>query len=182
MTFKNTTLAALMAMSVAASAQAQDNKTKSEEDSGVYAVIGGTLYTTEHYGIEGKVGYDFNKYFGVEAQGSFGLNTDSDRLSDSPTSATARQKVDYSIGAFGVARLPLTEKLDIFARAGLHNTQSSGEINNFNMTNLDQTETSYAVGGGAQFDFNQKNGVRAEYTYLGGFDGGTVSLGYVRKF
>ena len=185
MTFKQITLAALIVISVTESAQAQDADTqgiKTEDNQGLYAVGGGILYNSEHYGIEAKLGYNFNTYFGVEAQGSISLNTDSTRLSDSPTSATLRQKVDYSIGAFGVARLPLTKKFNVFARAGVHNTQTSSDINNALMTNLDETETNYAVGGGAQFNFDQKNGVRAEYTYLGGLGGGTASLGYVRKF
>ena len=118
----------------------------------------------------------------MEAQGSLGLNTDTNRLFDSPTSATARQKSIIASGPLASQDCLLTEKFDIFARAGGHNTQVSGDINNFNMTNLDQTEKNYAVDAGAQFDFNQKSGVRAEYTYYGGFNGGTVSLGYVPKF
>jgi len=50
------------------------------------------------------------------------------------------------------------------------------------MTDFNETKTSYAVGAGAQYNFDEKNGVRVDYTFLGGFNGGTASLGYVRKF
>lgn len=178
------TIAALTVMSCANIVQAQDapvenNQTK---DNGIYGALGGVIFNPDLYGVEAKLGYDFNKYFGVEAQGSVGLNTDSDRLFDSPNSASFSQKVDYSMGVFAVGRLPLNKQFEVFARVGLHNTKTSETINNALMSDFGETETNFAVGGGAQYNFDEKNGVRAEYTYLGGLGGGTVSLGYVRKF
>lgn len=184
MTILKTILAALMAISLAGFAQAQD--------SGAYVALGASNYVTDPIGtsgtdlfaVEAKVGYNFNKYFGVEAQGSIGLNTDSQSVGDS----TFNRNIDYSVGAFAVARLPLSKKFDLFARGGVHNTQVGFSLDNpptidgelFTLSS--QSDTDFAVGAGAQFNFDKKNAIRADYTYLGGIEAETLSLGYVRKF
>ena len=182
MTFLKTTIAALIATSSAGYAQAQD--------SGAYGGLGVSAYVTnpdgafdaELFAAEAKVGYNFNKYFGVEAQGSLGLNTDSVPLGP----ITVRRKVDYSVAGFAVARLPVTEKFQVFARGGIHNTQVSvdslNDIDDATITSFNRTETSFAVGTGAQYNFDKKNAIRADYTYFDGTNAETLSLGYIRKF
>lgn len=98
--------------------------------------------------------------------------------------ATLRNKVDYSVAAFGIARLPVTQKFDIFARAGLHNTQAAAVFNNNdNEINIGtDTETGVAFGAGGQYNFDKRNGVRLDYTYFDDTTAETLSLGYVRKF
>ncbi len=180
MTFFKTTLAALVATSSVGYAQAQD--------SGAYVGLGVSAYVTnpdsangaELFATEAKLGYNFNKYFGVEAQGSVGLNTDSIQLG--PT-FTVKRKVDYSLGGFAVARLPVSEKFEIFARGGIHNTQVDIDaIDDGTTTRVTDTETGFAIGAGAQFNFDKKNAIRADYTYLDGTNAETLSLGYIRKF
>lgn len=122
----------------------------------------------------------------MEAQGSIGLNTDSLELG--PT--TIDRKVDYSVAGFAVARLPVTERFQLFARGGVHNTQVGidvmGDVIDGVVTDTTTrqsiTETGFAGGVGAQFNFDKKNAIRADYTYLDGTNGETLSLGYVRKF
>ena len=184
-------VAALAATSFAGIAQAQDGQNK---DSGAYVAIGASVYVTDPsptfnvdlFTADLKLGYNFNKNFGVEAQGSVGLNTDSfDVLfnEDDPETASLENRVDYSVAAFGVARLPLTEQFSVFARGGVHNTQVSRElITSDEVFDTSQTKTGIAVGAGAQFNVDERNGIRADYTYLDGTNGGTLSLGYVRKF
>lgn len=192
MTFLKTTIAALVATSSAGYAQAQD--------SGAYGGLGVSAYVTnpdnairtELFAVEAKLGYNFNKYFGVEGQGSVGLNTDSRQavLSFTGPPTTFRTKVDYSVGAFAVARLPITKRFEVFARGGVHNTQVGvdvidGPINvttDSPVTSLSETETGFAFGAGTQFNFDKKNAIRADYTYLDGTNAETLSLGYVRKF
>jgi len=184
MTLLKTTIAALAATAYAGYAQAQD--------SGAYVGLGGAAYVTEPVGatgtdlfsVEAKVGYNFNTYFGVEAQGSLGLNTDSEPFG----TGTLNRKLDYSVGAFAVARLPVSEKFDLFARGGIHNTQVGLEVENppqidgvpFSAASI--SETGFAVGAGVQYNFNKKNAIRADYTYLDGIDAETLSIGYIRKF
>lgn len=165
---------AISACSVSAQAQ----------DSGAYAGLGVISYEADPdlSGLEARLGYNFNKYFGVEAQGSLGTNRESETFDISSESVTVDVKVDYSAAAFVVARLPLGKKFEVFARGGLHNTQASVEIDDGSIPDFNKTETSFAVGGGAQYNFNRKHAIRFGYTYLDGIDADTVSLGYVRKF
>ena len=180
MTFLKTTIATLVATSSAGYAQAQD--------SGAYGGLGVSAYVTnpdsafgaDLFTTEAKLGYNFNKYFGVEAQGSIGLTTDSVQLG--PT-ATVERKVDYSLGGFAVARLPVSEKFEVIARGGIHNTQVGIDaVVDGTTTRVTDTETGFAIGAGAQFNFDKKNAIRADYTYLEGTNGETLSLGYIRKF
>ena len=172
MKFTKIALITLVISAYSVSAQAQD--------SGAYANLGVILYDDDPdlSGIEAKLGYSFNKYFGVEAQGSIGTNRESDTID----SVTVDAKVDYSLAAFAVARLPLGKKFEVFARGGLHNTQASVEIEDGSIPDFDLTETGLAVGGGVQYNFNKKHAIRYEYTYLDDIDANTYTLSYVRKF
>jgi len=155
------------------SAQAQDNS--------IYANLGVISYDEDLPGIEAKLGYNFNKYFGIETQGSIGINRD-DRFSTPPESLPIGLKVNYNVAAFAVVRYPLFKKFEVFARGGVSNTQLSIEVGDDSTLDLDQTETGIALGGGAQYIFDRKNGIRFEYTRLDEVDADTVSLAYVRKF
>ena len=152
------------------------------QDGGAYGEIGVIAYDEDLSGLEAKLGYSFNKYFGVEAQGSIGTNRESEIVSIPPDLITVGAKIDYSVAAFGVARLPLSKKFQLFVRGGLHNTQLNVEIENSLNPGFNQTETGFAVGGGVQYNFDSKNGIRLEYTYLDEIDADTSSLAYVRKF
>lgn len=172
MTFTKFTLITLALSACSISAQAQD--------SGTYANLGVILYEEDPdlSGLEAKLGYSFNKYFGVEAQGFIGTNRESETID----SVTVDAKVDYSLAAFAVARLPLSKKFEVFARGGLHNTQTSIEIEDGSIPDFNVTETGFAVGGGVQYNFNKKHAIRYEYTYLDDIDANTYTLSYVRKF
>jgi len=183
----------ILAGAIASTAYGQNNDLGDAEgngdDSGAYAALGTTYFgTIDTIGVDAKLGYEFNKYFGVEAQGTLGLSTNSTRLSSSPSSATLSEDVDYSVGAFAVGRLPLSEKFELFARGGIHYTEGDAEINNVFNTMFDRSGVGLAVGAGVQYNFNSKDGIRAEYTYrdqdrdsdLSELE--TITLGYVRKF
>lgn len=166
--------AALMMTTFAGTAYAQD--------SGAYGALGVTTYEFDNYGVDAKLGYNFNRYFGVEAQGVIGVTTDSYPTYDSPDAATVKSKVKHTVGAFAVARLPLSEQFEVFGRAGIHNTRRNIQINNALSSNYNIDGTSFALGGGLQYKLSEKSALRAEYTYLDKVGGDTVSLGFVRKF
>lgn len=157
-------VATIAALTITGAASAQDSNT--------YGAIGVTSYDFDYYGLDGKVGYNFTENFGVEGQGVLGLT--------SKTEAGVDVKVDYTIGAFATARMPLNDQFDVFVRAGYHSTSVSAEANGISAST---TASGYALGGGAQFNLDATNGIRAEYTVLddnGGLDTFTVS--YVRNF
>ena len=181
MTFTKIAFISLAVSACSMSVQAQDSGAN-DDLSGAYGELGVIAYDDDLSGIEAKLGYNFNKYFGVEAQGSLGTNRESETFSFPPDFVTVGVKVDYSVAAFAVARLPLSKNFQIFARGGLHNTQVSAEIEDNVIPNFNETATGFAVGGGVQYNFDKKNGIRLEYTYLDGVDADTSSLAYVRKF
>lgn len=171
--------------SLSAAAFAQDQAGNPTQDSGLYGAIGATTYDFENYGADAKLGYNFNKYLGVEAQGTLGLTDHGSPLCDRPECATATEKNEYTVGAFAVARIPLSEQFDIFARAGVHNTKYNVKINNALRSDYDVKETGFAGGGGVQYKLDSKNAIRAEYTYLDYNEegwAGTATVAYVRKF
>jgi len=166
----NLLIAATALTGLASAAHAQDN--------GAYVGIGAATYEFDTIGIDGKIGYNFNDYFGVEGQGILGLSSETETIGTDEITG----KIDYTIGAFAVARLPLSEKLDVFARGGYHQTGISLEGLG---QSVDGDVDGFAAGGGIQYNLDEKSGIRAEYTYLDSgvaFNLDTFSVSYVRKF
>ena len=138
---------AISTFSVAASAQ----------DSGAYINVGIDTLNFEAYGIGGKVGYDLMDYVAVEVQGSVGVVDEKDTIG----SITAKAGYDYIAGAFSVLKLPLSENFQPFVRTGYYFTElSASAAGQSQSVSFD----GFAVGGGAQFMWDSKNGIRAEYT------------------
>jgi outer membrane immunogenic protein len=176
--------AALAILPVAGAAQAQETPA-----SGVYASAGYTFLspTGERDADIGALtvrgGYQINPYVGVEAEGAFGV--DDGRFA---TGAGARGSygLDYSIGAYGVARYPVTDRLDVFARAGVVHARFNGKATIANTTvRFDDKNEWLAGGAGVQFNIDPKNAIRAEYTRLednNDLDIDTFGVSFVRKF
>ncbi len=142
-----------------------------------YVNVGVDSLEFDAYGIGGKVGYQFADYFGVEAQGSVGIIDDEQTIG----AVTADVGYDYLLGGFAVATLPLEDGFELLGRVGYYYTELSAE--GAGVTVTDDAD-GFAAGVGAQFMWDDANGIRADYTYLDGNGGhaDSVSLAYVRKF
>lgn len=180
MKFLNATLTAVTLSAFAATAQAQDE--------GAYINVGIDAVEFDAYNIGGKLGYNFNETFGVEAQGSFGIIDDKEEF----FGTEIKSGVDSSFGAFGVVRFPVSDEIELFGRAGYHFTKFgfSGEGES-----ITADTDGFALGVGGQYFFSEADGIRVEYSY---FDIGSVesdgdefeadgggdifSVSYVRKF
>ena len=172
MKFIKSALAATSISALAMSAQAQD--------SGAYVNLGVQTLEFDTYNILGRVGYNFNEYFGVEAEGSIGIfGEEEDGIEiDSP----------YSLGGFAVAQFPLTQKFDIFGRVGYSIVNLEVGVEDFG--EVDENVDGVGFGGGIEYSFNDSNGVRLGYTYqtLSDFDdievgnASVFDISYVRKF
>ena len=185
MKFTFIAIASIAMGSYSAAAYAQDQPDQTSKESGVYGALGATTYDFDNYGVDVKLGYNFNKNFGVEAQGTLGLTEDSSPVCDQPECATGTYKTEYTVGAFAVGRIPLSDQFEVFARAGIHNTKNNVKISNVLGTDYDVDSTGFAGGGGLQYKLDPKNAIRAEYTYLDYRDegwSGTATIAYVRKF
>jgi hypothetical protein len=168
------------------------------DKSGAYGNLG---YTHSSSGdghtnsITGRAGWRFNRFLGVEGEGSVGVSGDGGSFIP-PGGTTATQydtKQQYQLAGYGVGYLPLSPKFDLFARVGYGTNRykvdvAGGPDSRFN-------QESWNWGGGAQYLFDGANGVRAEYTRSSMQDDGAPpnapwagkdqdnwSISYVRQF
>ena len=155
------------------------------QDSGIYVNVGVDAVEFDAFAITGRVGYEFNQFFSVEGQGSFGVIDDSDDELGADVSA------DYSLGGFARASYPIGDQFSVFARGGYHFSQLGIDVDGF-ADSFDFDFDGFAFGGGIEYIFDGKNGVRLDATFLDadfdedGFEASgtleTYSIAYVRKF
>ncbi len=154
--------------------------------------------------VTARLGYDFGRFIGVELDGTlpvFGSNIVS--RTDETGTFRAEENVTIRTGLFLRGRIPVSETVSFFGRAGLgergseKSTRSVG-VFLFDGTPFDvsrETTTSDifgALGGGVEVDLNQNktNAIRFDFTSYwsaGGEDQNnlrdqTVSLAYIRRF
>ena len=131
-----------------------------------------------------RAGADFGKYFGVEGEGSFGVNDQNGSIG----SVATKLHLNDQYAAYGVARYPLLPNANIFGRVGYGHSDIKGTAS---LNNVSASQTvgldSVNYGAGAEYFFDGKNGVRAEYTRFdfqshGAQDADTWTVSYVRKF
>ena len=162
---------------------------------GPYVGVGVSTLEFDQYAINGKVGYNFNEYFGVEGEAGIGISEEDDNVDGFEFGAG----IDGYGAAFGVLRAPVTEQFDVFGRAGYYFAEVDADITdtvNNVATELDADTDGFAVGAGVQYNFGagNLNGIRAEYTYLDVQEINDVdvdefdlnsdlwSISYIRKF
>ncbi len=150
-----------------------------------YGNLGVVSYDTDSdlLGLQSRVGYQSNNIWGAEVEGSIGL--DDDTVNDLVNLETSTVDVDYSVGAFALARLPLGERFSVHARGGYHATKISTDVDDGTIiTEFSNEFDGFAYGAGAEFNVTPKDALRLDYTrYEGeGSDLDSISLGYARKF
>lgn len=118
-----------------------------------------------------RVGGIYKSYFGLEAEASLGL------FNDGPTGAELEMNQQGAI--YAVAHLPINESVDLMARAGWGREQ-------YEFAGVDGTISSFNYGVAAQFNFDDTQGVRADWTRHDLEDSTANSdywsLSYVRRF
>jgi len=168
----------ILKIALATAAMAAFASTASAQDGTAYINIGVDAVEFDAYTLSGKIGYQFTKNFGVEGQAAVGIIDNEETFGNIEASAG----VDSSFAAFGIARLPTAENLNIFLRGGYHFTQLSASAGT---ADISVDVDGFAIGAGSEYLWDGVNGVRLEYTYLdGGNDSGSnvFSLSYVRNF
>ncbi len=163
--------AALASLAIAAPAAAE-----------VYGNVGYTFVQSDdaNLGAVGaKLGYKFNPFVGVEAEGAFGANDDTVRVAGVPV----KVKLQSAAAAYVIGFYPVTEKVDLFARAGYGTAKIKASARGVSAKG-DQDGWNLGVGG--QYFFDAQDGIRAEYTKWSvddsNADADTWSVSYVRKF
>ena len=157
----------------------------------IYGNIGGVVYDAggDTFGLVGRLGYQSKKLFGAEAEGTIGLNNTT--IEEAGTTITGG--VDYSVAAFALARLPVSDKFSVHARGGYHVTRVSANSDD-GVTQISAAEAfdGFAYGAGAEFNVSPRDSLRVDYTRyeydpqnpnIQDVDAqDTVSLAWARKF
>ena len=143
--------------------------------------------------LTGRLGYRLNDFFAVEGEVGFGLGGDDfDRaipVQVLGTTATVDTNVTLDVKnyyiAFARGILPVSEQFDVFARVGYGQATAEadvvGSLAGFTASGSAEDDADgFAYGVGAQFNFTDNDGIRADYTRLDETD--IISLGYSRRF
>lgn len=118
--------------------------------------------------IQGRLGVSFNEHFAIEGEASFGI-ADDDFLGTTV-------ELSNTYGLFAVARLPVSEKVNVLVRGGF----ASGEID---VGGTSVSDDGAAYGAGVEAFFSPSNGVRLDYTrYSFGSDADVWAVSWVHKF
>lgn len=143
---------------------------------GVYGGVGYTHYDGDDVslgGITGRLGYEINPNFAVEGEASLGVVDDE--------IGPVEIELNSAFGLYVMGKLPVTDRLEAFARAGYHWTEVEASALG---TTAAGDEDGFAFGAGGQYWLTDRFGVRGEYTRLDGDDGelDTFGIGGVVKF
>lgn len=154
-------------------------------DSSINAVLAGSGATAAattkdetDFSYKLFLGYQFNKYFAVEA-GYFNLGEYSFTTTTVPA-ATLRGSLKNHIGTnldvLGI--LPLADKFSLYGRLGIQTSKTTDLFSGVAVPNPapSKNKTDYKLGLGAEFDFTKNVGVRGEwerYRVSDGFSGRT---------
>lgn len=126
--------------------------------------------------IEGRIGDRFGRYLGVEGEIQGGLNTGHGdfNLGAGPVGTGLKQ----TIGGAGyvVGFLPITPRFDLLARVGYG--ASHYAVSATGSPNFGYTENGIRFGGGAEYFFDGKNGIRADWTREHANDVSNLPVGF----
>lgn len=130
--------------------------------------------------IQGRIGARFGQYFGVEGELSGGVKSDNVNVGGTDV----KVKLNSQEAIYGVGFLPLSPNFDLLARVGYGHSEGSGSVAGVSATAKGDS-WNYGVGG--QYTFDDKNGVRLDYTresftQHGSDDANVWSIAYLRKF
>lgn len=131
--------------------------------------------------VQLRLGARFNRYFGVEGEGSWGVNDDKIHVFGAPD---VRVQQTSQEAIYGVGFLPITPRFDLLARIGYGHTSGTGDVPGV-FRGLRGDSWNYGAGG--QYMFDDKNGIRVDYTredfqprHME--DANVWAVSYVRKF
>ena len=129
--------------------------------------------------VELRGGLQFNKNFGAEMEGGFGVG--STNITAYGNTGTVKQ--DWQVAFYGVGYVPVSKDVDLFARLGYGRTQLN--ISGPGGSGAGQANGAAAGVGMRFFPGSGKNGIRVDYThyfYNAGTTGDAFGVTYVRKF
>ncbi|MDZ4374981.1 MAG: porin family protein [Phenylobacterium sp.] len=129
--------------------------------------------------IQGRLGYRFNNWIGVEGELGTGLKSDTDTVAG----LDVNTKLKHSAGAYVVGFAPVGANTDLIARVGYGTNKYRVKAAGLSASD---SEDSFNFGVGAQHHFDGVNGVRVDYTRYETDksvpDANVWTVGFSRKF
>jgi outer membrane immunogenic protein len=134
-------------------------------------------------GIAARAGVKFNPYFSIESElatgiqdGDFDFNTDEDEFNFDDNndgdladviSASGDLGLNYLVGIYGKAELPLTERFAAYARAGYAYVDLDASLTTPGGIdiNVEDSADGPAFGGGLQYNLTDSLYLKGDYTY-----------------
>ncbi len=168
----------LATAAIPAIADAQDANTGTTYY-GTMGYAGSSVGGVDLGAIQGRLGARFGKYFGVEGELAGGVKNDKTDVAGVP----AKVDLQHQAAVYGVGFVPISPNLDLFARVGYGDNKIKASVPG---ASASEDGNSWNYGAGAQYTFDGKNGVRADYTRYdvqhSSANADVWSLAYVRKF
>lgn len=129
--------------------------------------------------IQGRLGYRFNDYVGVEGELATGIKSDTDTIAG----VDVNTKLKHAAAAYVVGFVPVAPNTDLLARVGYGTTKLRAKAAGLSGSD---SEESFNFGVGAQHHFDGVNGIRVDYTRQefrhDAGDANVWTVGYSRKF
>jgi len=174
---RNIILAAVAVSVIAAPAFAQTNVEPRGYGSLGYTHLDGDAATTG--AVTGRLGVNLNRYLAVETEASVGVKKDDITVAG----VDGEIKQDWDAAGYVVGKVPVSDKLELFARGGYGHTELTRDVAG------DRTDIggdSWNYGAGANYFVDGLNGVRADWTRRDYRDDAgkadAYSLSYIRRF
>ena len=195
---------AATALALSAQAQAQESKTGPYIEGGyqyLHIEPDGASSGVESDGIGARAGYKFSPHFSVEGEiatgvddGEFDYNVDEDEFNfddnndgdfEDVIAASGDMQLNYLVGIYGKAEMPVTDRLNAYARAGYAYVDIDAELQTpggNTIATIADSADGPAIGAGLSYDVTDKVYVKGDYTYYD-FDetdteGVMVGVGY----
>jgi outer membrane immunogenic protein len=182
---------AVLAAAVPALAQAQTTVAP-----GAYGTLG---YADAHTSgvdlgaIQGRLGYRFNNWLGVEGELAFGVKDEKSSQTFTGGTVNTKLKLQNEEAIYGVGFLPISPNFDLLARIGYGDTRikATATATGTGVVPVSASQSahggSWNIGAGAQYFFDGKNGLRGDYTrqeFTGSNSGhaDVWSIAYSRRF
>lgn len=129
--------------------------------------------------IQGRLGARFGQHWGVEGELAGGVKNDKTDVAGT----SVKVDLQHQAAVYGVGFLPVSPNVDLFARVGYGNTKIKASVPG---ASVSDDGDSWNYGAGAQYTFDGRNGVRADYTRYdfqhSSQNADVWSVAYVRKF
>ena len=181
-----------------------------QEDTGFYTEGGyqylniepdGAEQGVDTNGIAARAGYQFNNWFSLEGElatgvddGEFDYNVDEDEFNlddnndgdfNDTIAAAGDVEMNYLVGLYGRADVPITDRLNAYARAGYAYIDVDAQVQTpggTTVARIADAEEGPAIGAGLEYALTDDWYVKGDYTYYSfedtDTDGVMLGVGY----